>query len=64
MNFLGIDWVGLNADNGRKLLLSIMFIAVLLGASWALRALAGLLVGGATRSPSATVSPWVVCAVT
>ena len=52
MNFLGIDWVGLNADNGRKLLLSIIFIAVLLGASWALRALADLLVG---RSKSAAV---------
>ena len=52
MNFLGIDWVGINADNGRKLLLSVIFITVLLGASWALRALVGLLAG---RSKSATV---------
>ena len=52
MHLLGIDWVGVNADNGRKLLLSIIFIAVVLFASWALRALVGLLVG---RSASATV---------
>jgi hypothetical protein len=52
MHLLGIDWVGVNADNGRKLLLSVIFVAVLLGMSWALRALAGLLVG---RSKSAAV---------
>jgi small-conductance mechanosensitive channel len=52
MHLLGIDWVGVNADNGRKLLLSVIFVAVLLGTSWALRALAGLLVG---RSKSAAV---------
>jgi hypothetical protein len=31
MHLLGIDWVGVNADNGRKLLLSVIFVAVLLG---------------------------------
>ncbi len=45
MHLLGIDWVGVNADNGRKLLLSVIFIVVLLAASRGLRALAGLLVG-------------------
>jgi small-conductance mechanosensitive channel len=52
MHFLGIDWVGVNAQSGRKLLLSVLFIAVLLAASCVLRALAGLLVG---RSKSAAV---------
>ena len=52
MHLLGIDWVGVNADNGRKLLLSVIFIAVLLFASWALRSLVGLLAG---RTDSATV---------
>ena len=52
MHFLGIDWVGVNADNGRKLLLSIVFIAVLLIASWALRSLMGLLVA---RTDSTTI---------
>ncbi len=33
MHLLGIDWVGVNADNGRKLLLSLIFIAVVLAAS-------------------------------
>ena len=52
MHLLGIDWVGINPDNGRKLLLSVIFIVLLLGASWGLRALAGFLVG---RSKSAAV---------
>ena len=43
MHFLGIDWVGVNAENGRKLLLSLAFIVVILLASSALRALVGLL---------------------
>ena len=45
MHFLGIDWVGVNAENGRKLLLSLIFVAVVLGASAGLRALAGLVLG-------------------
>ena len=47
MHLLGIDWVGVNAENGRKLLLSLIFIAVVLAASAALRALAGLVLGRA-----------------
>ena len=43
MHFLGIDWVGVNAENGRKLLLSLAFIVVILLTSSALRALVGLL---------------------
>ena len=42
MNLLGIDWVGVNPENGRKLLLSVIFIAVLLVASWIIRAAIGL----------------------
>ena len=45
MHFLGIDWVGVNVQNGRKLLLSIVFITIVLAASWGLRKLAGLLTG-------------------
>jgi small-conductance mechanosensitive channel len=52
MQLLGIDWVGVNGENGRKLLLTIVFIAVVLGISWGMRSLAGLLVG---RSQSASV---------
>ena len=52
MHLLGIDWVGVNADNGTKLLLSVIFIAVVLAVSWGLRSLAGLLVG---RSKSAAI---------
>ena len=52
MHFLGIDWVGINPDNGRKLLLSLVFIAVVLGVSRALRWLAGLVAG---RSGNAAV---------
>lgn len=43
MHFLGIDWVGVNAENGSKLLLSVAIIVVILLASSALRALVGLL---------------------
>ena len=39
MYFLGIDWVGVNADNGRKLLLSLAFIAIVVFASRLLRGL-------------------------
>lgn len=42
MNFLGIDWVGVTPENGRKLLLSVVFVAIVLLASRALRALVGL----------------------
>ena len=42
MHFLGIDWVGVNAENGRKLVLSLAFVAVVLLASAAIRAVLGL----------------------
>ncbi len=45
MQIFGVDWVGINADNGRKLLLSLIFIAALLLISKALRALMGLFLG-------------------
>ncbi len=52
MHFFGIDWVGLNAENGRKLILSVVFIAVILGGSLGLRALVGLVL---SRSDHASV---------
>jgi len=45
MEFFGINWVGLNAENGKKLLLSLAFIAAVLGTSAALRWIAGLAMG-------------------
>ena len=42
MHYLGIDWVGINAENGRKLLLSIAFVVIVLLASRMLRAVVGL----------------------
>ena len=50
MEILGINWVGINAENGRKLLLSIVFIAVVLLVSWMLRATVGLVLGKADRA--------------
>ena len=43
MQLFGIDWVGVNADNGKKLLLSIVFIAAVLLCSALLRWLVGIL---------------------
>ena len=45
MQLLGIDWVGVNADNGRKVLLSVSFVTVVLVTSWLLSHLAGLVTG-------------------
>ena len=42
MHFLGIDWVGVNAENGRKLVLSVIFIAFVLLASRTIRFVVGL----------------------
>ena len=50
MNLFGVDWVGINAENGHKLLLSLIFIAVILGLSMAIRALIGLALGKADRA--------------
>ena len=45
MHLLGIDWVGVNAENGRKLVLSLVFIAVIVGVRIALRAIVGRIAG-------------------
>ncbi|MEO7114244.1 MAG: mechanosensitive ion channel domain-containing protein [Caldimonas sp.] len=42
MDFLGINWVGINGENGKKLLLSLVFIAAVLIVRSALRWMAGL----------------------
>ncbi len=52
MEFLGVDWVGVNPANGRKLLLSLAFIAVVLISSALLRGLLGLVLN---RTDHATV---------
>ena len=52
MHFLGIDWVGVNAENGRKLVLSLIFIAVVVGGGMGLRALVGLVL---TRTDHSTL---------
>ena len=43
MQLFGIDWVGVNAENGRKLVLSLIFILVIVGGGLGLRALVGLI---------------------
>jgi small-conductance mechanosensitive channel len=45
VHLFGIDWVGVNAENGRKLLLSVIFVGVVLLLSAILRALVGLVLG-------------------
>ncbi|MDT7953540.1 MAG: mechanosensitive ion channel [Acetobacteraceae bacterium] len=50
MHALGIDWVGINAENGQKLLLSVIFVAIVLLVSRLLRALAGRLPGRTANS--------------
>ncbi len=52
MHLFGIDWVGINPENGRKFLLSVIFVAVVLVSSVTLRALVGLVLG---RTDHATV---------
>ncbi|MCJ2086994.1 mechanosensitive ion channel family protein [Methylobacterium sp. E-005] len=52
MHLFGIDWVGVNAENGRKLVLSLVFVAVVLGGGFGLRALVGLVL---TRTDHATL---------
>ena len=50
MDFLGIDWVGVNAENGRKLLLSIAFIAIIMTTSKVLRFLSGRVLSSSDRT--------------
>ncbi len=45
MEFFGINWVGVNAENGRKLILSLVFIAVVVGSRAMLRWLVGFMLG-------------------
>lgn len=45
MHLLGIDWVGINAGNGRRLLLSVAFVAVTVLVARILRVLIGLVLG-------------------
>ena len=52
MDFLGINWVGVDAENGRKLLLSLAFIAVVVVTSRLLRGLVSLVL---SRVDHATV---------
>ena len=54
MHIFGIDWVGINAENGRKLLLSIVFIAVIVGLRMALRAIVGSMIGRADDATTQT----------
>ena len=42
MHFLGIDWVGVDAENGRKLLLSLAFVAIVVITSRLMRGLVSL----------------------
>ena len=50
MEAFGINWVGINAENGRKLVLSIVFVVIVLVASRILRSLVGLVLSRADRS--------------
>jgi small-conductance mechanosensitive channel len=54
MSLFGIDWVGINPENGRKLLLSIAFIVVVLIVSAALRWVAGLALGSTDNATKQT----------
>ncbi len=52
MEFLGINWVGINGENGKKVLLSLAFVAVVLVASAVLRWIVGLFLN---RTDHATI---------
>ncbi len=45
MDIFGVNWVGINAENGRKLLLTVVFIAIVLGVAAMLRAGVNLALG-------------------
>jgi small-conductance mechanosensitive channel len=46
VNLFGIRWLGLNAENGRKLLLTVSFIATVVALRYALKGLTNVLVRG------------------
>lgn len=50
MEFLGIQWVGFNPENGRKLLLSLVFVFAILGLGKLLRWLTGLVISRVDQS--------------
>ncbi len=50
MELFGVSWVGINAENGRKIVLSIAFLAAVVLASVLLRRLAGLIWGARSTS--------------
>ncbi len=52
MEFLGVNWVGINAENGKKVLLSLAFVAAVLVASAVLRWIVGLFLN---RTDHATI---------
>ena len=52
MEFLGITWVGINGENGKKVLLSLAFVVVVLVASAVLRWIVGLFLN---RTDHATI---------
>ena len=54
MTLFGIDWVGINPENGRKLILSIAFVAVVLLVSATLRWLVGLALGSTDHATKQT----------
>jgi small-conductance mechanosensitive channel len=43
ITFFGVNWVGINAQNGHKLVLSVVFVTIVLLSSIVLRALVGLI---------------------
>ncbi|MEO8630877.1 MAG: mechanosensitive ion channel family protein, partial [Betaproteobacteria bacterium] len=45
MEIFGVNWVGLNAENGQKLAISLTFVVVLLLLARLMRALAGVVLG-------------------
>ena len=54
MEIFGINWVGVNAENGRKLILSVIFVVALLVVSRLLRALVGLVLSKTDYSSTQT----------
>ena len=54
MTLFGIDWVGINPENGRKLLLSIAFVVIVLVVSAALRGMVGLALGRTDHASTQT----------
>jgi small-conductance mechanosensitive channel len=58
MEILGIDWVGINPENGRKLLLSVIFIVVVLLVSKVVKSLFGKVTSG-THDPGVQGRFWM-----